>query len=119
MELSKDANVRELESLFKTISVDLNLDLNILTQYLNSYVEKIKITSKTTSNKICRARKQDSSRSTRRCKENENFCGKRIENQKYGCIQDIKDNQLELDEFKDKDNIYFISSIIISSILEF
>ncbi len=109
MDSGKDNSFNELDKLFRLMSIELKIDYELLQPYLDTYYDKIKINSvKTKSNNFCRARKQDGLRCTRRCKENFNFCGKHIKNQKYGCIQEIKDNHIELDKFIDKQNNYFV-----------
>ena len=105
---NKDSNFTELDTVFRLMSVDLNIEYSTLKPYLDSYYDKIKLSSvKSKSNQLCRARKQDGFRCTRRCKDEFNFCGKHIKFQKFGCIQEIKDNHVELDKFiqKNRDNI--------------
>ena len=47
-------------------------------------------------------------RCTRRCKDGSNFCGKHINNQKYGCVKDLEGGIIELDEINYEKETYLI-----------
>ena len=62
---------------------------------------------------LCRARKQDGEQCTRRKKQGKDFCGKHINNRRYGCF-DNKNNIIDQNELitlksiKIKDTNYYI-----------
>ena len=107
-----------METILSQIATDYNLDNNTLLKYLDKEpdLHHITLVKKTPGTTICRARKQDGLRCTRRCKDETDFCGKHIKNQKYGCVQDmvktdiITANQLYYNDITyliDDDNIIY------------
>ena len=106
--LKKDTLMTELETIMSKIAKDFDLDYNGLLTYINNSNIKSIYNSKNSTNIICKARKQDGLRCTRRCKDGGDFCGKHINHQKYGCVKEITGDDIELDEITYKENIYYI-----------
>ena len=100
-----------METILSKIAQDYNLDNTDLQKYLDndSDLQTITFAKKNTGNIICRARKQDGQRCTRRCKDESDFCGKHIKNQKYGCVQDsVKNDIISVDEIYYNDTKYLV-----------
>ncbi len=101
-----------IDSVLNKISSDYNIPITDLLKYKNSFNNQDNI-KKDTANNICKARKQDGHRCTRRCKEDvsSDFCGKHIKNQKYGCIIDVTNsNFINTDVINYQDNQYLLDN---------
>ena len=87
-----------IDHMLKNISKDYNIPLDDLLKYYlsdnrNENLDKIN---------ICKARKQDGLQCTRKSKLGNVFCGKHIENRKWGCIMDSDIIELTQYEFENK-----------------
>ena len=110
-----DSNIKNaktiMEAILLQISNDFNIDKVSLLKYLETDkdLQQITFIKKTPGTIICRARKQDGLRCTRRCKDESDFCGKHIKQQKYGCVQDsIKPDLINTTELYYNDTKYLI-----------
>ena len=100
-----------IEGILGKISSDYNLELPKLLKYLDGEPElnDISFLKKVSGSTICKARKQDGQRCTRRCKDESLFCGKHIKNQKFGCVQDTTNTDtVTTDELYYNDTKYLI-----------
>ena len=100
-----------MQSILSQIAQDYHLDKQSLLKYLENEkdLQQITFVKKTPGTTICRARKQDGQRCTRRCKEESDFCGKHIKQQKYGCVQDtVKTDIINTSELYYNDIKYLV-----------
>jgi len=81
---TKQIYIKNIKSILDNISIDYNLDKEDLYKYLE---KKSSNKVKNTCSNLCMARKQDGNQCTRKKKYND-YCGKHVNNQKYGRIDD-------------------------------
>jgi len=72
----------QIINILNSISKDYNIPITELVKYSNNS----NINSSKKRNCICKARKQDGFQCTRKSKPTSMFCGKHINNRKFGCI---------------------------------
>ncbi len=102
---------QSIETILGKISNDYQIPLPDLLKYLEAEPELNTVTflKKTGTSCICKARKQDGQRCTRRCKDSSEFCGKHINKQKFGCVQETTPNDIiNTDEYYYNDIKYLV-----------
>ena len=98
-----DIYIKNIKSILDNISNDYNLDKNELYKYLDTTKKQVnKLINK--SDELCMARKQDGNQCSRRKKYND-YCGKHVNNQKFGRVDDS--NNL-LEDFSEDDNYIMV-----------
>lgn len=83
--------IKNIKLILDNIATDYNIDKNELYKYLENKKKNNDIPN--SCNNLCMARKQDGNQCTRKKKYND-YCGKHVNNQKHGRIDDC-DNLVE------------------------
>lgn len=102
---------QSIETILGKISNDYQIPLPDLLKYLEAEPELNTVTflKKSGTSCICKARKQDGQRCTRRCKDSSDFCGKHINKQKFGCVQETTPNDIiNTDEYYYNQTTYLV-----------
>lgn len=102
--MSKKPN--QIDNILKNISKDYNIPITDLLKYGHTDVNKNEILNKTPT---CKARKQDGLQCTRKSKPGSIYCGKHIENRRWGCIMDT--DIIELTQFIYDNRCLFLDEV--------
>ena len=98
---------------FRDINSEFNNYIDRVSKKYNIPVKELQELVNTNNNYDCKclARKQDGEQCTRNKKLNSDYCGKHINNRKYGRVDDInleKDNNIEKTHIENIDNINYL-----------